>query len=97
MPAGTTLVFGNGDAVLPPSQIQALKDFLTHRKHETIEIIGLGEAASDTPDGQAAAIALGLARADAVAQALTAQHVPQSALRLGANAFGRGAVIRLLP
>ncbi len=95
--AGTHLYFAQGSAVLPASQNQALKDLLATRKHQTIEIVGLGEAVSDTPDGQAAAIALGLKRADAVAHALAAMRVPQSAMRLGADAFGRGAIARLLP
>jgi outer membrane protein OmpA-like peptidoglycan-associated protein len=96
-PTGTPVFFPLGSAILPPAQIQALKDVVSHRKHQTIDIIGLGEAASDTPDGQALAIALALKRADAVAHALAGMHVPPSAMQLGARAFGRGVVLRLLP
>ncbi len=94
-PVGTQVFFPIGGTALPASQTQALKDFLSHRKKQPIEIIGLGEASSDSPDGQAAAIAMALRRAESVAGALAAMHVPQSALRVGANAFGRGAVLRL--
>ena len=96
-PAGTQVFFADGSAVLPPNQTQALKDFLSHRRKQGIEVVGLGGAASDTPDGQAAAIELALRRARAVEHALEAQHVPASSIRLSANAFGRGAVLRLVP
>ncbi len=94
-PAGTQVFFADGSAVLPPNQIQALKDFLTHRRHQSIVVIGLGGAVSDTPDGQAAAIALGLKRGQAVAQTLAGLHVPPEAIRLQARAFGSGAVLQL--
>jgi outer membrane protein OmpA-like peptidoglycan-associated protein len=42
-------------------------------------------------------VALGLARARAVAEALAGLRVPQASIRVGADAFGRGAVLRLLP
>ena len=96
-PHGAQLFFADNSAVLPPNQTQALKDFLSHRRHQPIEVLGLGEAASDTPDGQAAAIELALRRARAVAAALESQHVPADSIRLSADAFGRGAVLRLVP
>jgi outer membrane protein OmpA-like peptidoglycan-associated protein len=97
-PAGAEILFPAGSAVLPQSQTQPLKDAIARRgKQQIVQIIGLGEASADTPDGQAAAIGLALKRAQAVAAALAAMHVPQSAMRLGADAFGRGAVVRLIP
>ncbi len=95
LPKGTQVFFADGSAVLGASQTQALKDFLSHRRKQGIEVVGLGGAASDTPDGQAAAIELALRRARAVAVALQAQRVPANAIRLSADAFGRGAVLRL--
>jgi hypothetical protein len=95
--AGTPIFFATASAVLPTSQMQALKDFASHRGRAGVEVIGLGEASSDTPDGQATAVALGLARARAVAEALAGLRVPQASIRVGADAFGRGAVLRLLP
>ena len=95
LPKGTQVFFADGSAVLGANQTQALKDFLSHRRKQGIEVVGLGGAASDTPDGQAAAVELALKRARAVAAALRAQRVPADAIRLSADAFGRGAVLRL--
>ena len=97
LPTGTPIFFPVASAALPASQIQPLRDFLGHRRGQAVEILGLGDAAADTPEGQATAIALGLARAQAVAAELAILHVPAASLRLGADAFGRGAVLRLLP
>ena len=46
---------------------------------------------SSDPDAQAAALSLGLSRAQAVANALVADGVPATAVRVGAEAGGRGA------
>lgn len=96
-PAGTQVFFAPGDATLPASQTETLNDFLGHRKKQAIEITGLGEAQSDTPEGQAEAIVLALKRARAVADSLAALHVPQAAMRIAAQPYGRGAILRLLP
>ena len=92
------MFFAPTSAVLPESQTQALKDYVGHRAGRTIEIIGLGRCpATDTPEGQATAIALGLGRARAVADALaSAARAGRRRYGIGANAFGRGAVLRLL-
>ncbi len=102
MPAGTQVFFADGSAVLAASQTQALKDFLSHRRRQGIEVVGLGSAASDTPDGQAAAVELALRRARAVAAALEAQHVPGRSdtaerkcvwARRGITAFAIGSAV----
>jgi outer membrane protein OmpA-like peptidoglycan-associated protein len=80
-----------------PSQKETLDDVKGRRGKGTIEIIGLGDADSDTPLGQEAAIDLALRRARAIAQAFEAMHVPQSAMRLAARPYGRGAIVHLLP
>jgi outer membrane protein OmpA-like peptidoglycan-associated protein len=92
---GEHVLFPTGQATLAATQLPTLKEVASHRHGQTITIEGHGEAVSDTPEGQAAAIALGLKRAEVIADALVAQHVPQSALRLGADAFGRGASVRV--
>jgi outer membrane protein OmpA-like peptidoglycan-associated protein len=95
---GASVLFASGQAVLALSQMPTLKDVAAHRKTHAIEITGYGEAASDTPAAQEAAIDLGLARAQAIAAALVAkQHVPSEALRLSAAAFGRDADVRIVP
>jgi outer membrane protein OmpA-like peptidoglycan-associated protein len=45
---------------------------------------------------QSAAVSLGLTRAQAIVNALTAAGVPRSAISLNAEAAGRGASLRLL-
>jgi outer membrane protein OmpA-like peptidoglycan-associated protein len=95
---GAAILFPTGQAILAPSQMPTLKDVANHRKNHLVEIDGYGEASADTPEAQEAAIALGLKRAQIVAEALTSQqHVPETAIRLNANAFGRGADIRIIP
>jgi outer membrane protein OmpA-like peptidoglycan-associated protein len=94
---GTEILFLPGEAALRESQMPTLRTLAATRKKQRLDITGLGEAVSDTPDGQAAAIELGLKRAQAVAQAFAALNVPQSAIVLSAYAFGRGATVRLTP
>jgi hypothetical protein len=96
-PGAMSILFPTGLADLPPSQVETIKLMAGKRGHQTIEVTGGGEAKSDSPDGQAAAIDLALKRAHAVAGGLEAQHVPPASIRLAAYAFGRGATIRLLP
>jgi outer membrane protein OmpA-like peptidoglycan-associated protein len=61
-----------------------------------IAVTGYGDAASNSPDAQSAALALGLSRAQAMAAALTAAGVPASAVQVDAAAIGNGATARLL-
>jgi outer membrane protein OmpA-like peptidoglycan-associated protein len=96
-PTGTAVYFAQGSDTLTPSQMQTLRDIASHRKTQTILITGRGEADSDTPGGQEAAIDLALHRAKAIADAFAAMHTPQSAMRIAARPFGRGAVLTLLP
>ena len=56
-----------------------------------IAVTGYGDAASDDPDAQSAALALGLSRAQAMAAVLSAAGVPASAVQVDAAAIGRGA------
>jgi outer membrane protein OmpA-like peptidoglycan-associated protein len=94
---GTDILFLPGEAILRQSQMQTLQQIAGSRKRHRLEITGLGEAVSDSPDGQAAAIELGLKRAQAVAQAFASLHVPDNAMVLSAYAFGRGAEVKVVP
>ncbi len=96
LPVGKQIFFAPGSAILTASQNETLNAVKGQRGRKIIDIIGLGEAASDTPLGQEAAIDLALRRARAVADAFLVLHVPQDALRLSARAYGRGALIRVL-
>jgi outer membrane protein OmpA-like peptidoglycan-associated protein len=97
LPKGKPVFFANGSDVITPSQKQSIGEIAGSRGKKSIEIIGLGEAEFDTPLGQEAAIDLGLRRARAVADTFAAMHVPQTAMRLSARPYGRGALIVLLP
>ena len=59
-------------------------------------MVGYGDARASDGAAQQAALGLGLARARVIATALTSDGVPESALRLGAEASGGGATLRLL-
>jgi outer membrane protein OmpA-like peptidoglycan-associated protein len=96
-PAGTPVFFAPGSDKLAPSQTQSLQDIAGRRRNHTILVTGQGEADSDSPVGQETAIDLALHRAKSVADALSGMHVPQSAMRLAARPFGRGAILTLLP
>jgi outer membrane protein OmpA-like peptidoglycan-associated protein len=97
LPPGKPVFFASGSDVVTPSQKETLGTIKGHLGKGTIEIIGLGDAESDTPLGQEAAIDLALRRARAIAEAFEAMHVPQSALRLAARPYGRGALVHVLP
>jgi outer membrane protein OmpA-like peptidoglycan-associated protein len=67
-----------------------------HRGTLAVAVTGYGDAASPDPLVQRSALALGIARAQAVAAALTGAGVPDAALRIAAEAMGRGATVRLV-
>lgn len=94
-PPGAAVLFASGSAELATSQTSTLKDVIAHRGKLAVVVEGHGDELADTPEGQAAALTLGLARARAVAQALLALHVPADAIRLSAASVGRGATVRL--
>ncbi len=90
------LNFAPQSAILPEAALAPLRDFAGKRGKRSIAITGRGDAASSNPDVQAAALALGLERARAIAAALTAAGTPPGAIRLAAEAAGRGAWLRLV-
>ncbi len=88
--------FTLGSATVPRTSLPALRQLAARRKVGTIAITGYGEAAGSDTAEQSAALLLALARAQAVAAALTTAGVPANALRIDAEAAGRGAVARLV-
>ena len=90
------MTFVNGSAALTPTATDTLKQLASRRGTGMIAVTGYGDAASDSPDAQSAALALGLSRAQAMAAALTAAGVPASAVQVDAAAIGRGATARLV-
>jgi outer membrane protein OmpA-like peptidoglycan-associated protein len=91
-----TVEFVPGSATLPPGAADVLKGVASKRGQAVIAVTGFGDAASSDPDVQTAALSLGLSRAQVVANVLTADGVPATAVRVGAEAAGRGASVRLL-
>lgn len=96
-PANTVSVtFITGSAALPQLASDSLKQLAARRGSGIIAITGYGDAASSDADAQSTALTLGLSRAQAMATALTAAGVPASAVRVDAEAIGRGGTARLV-
>ncbi|MCQ8279080.1 OmpA family protein [Acetobacteraceae bacterium KSS8] len=95
--SGERLLFPDGSDALSPGQDGILRSLVAHRgKTGTIFVHGYGDAASDAPADQAQALTLGALRARAVAAWLQANGVPAGAIRIRADAFGRGATAGLV-
>jgi len=91
-----SLTFVDGSADLPPTAASTLKALAARRGNSVIAVTGYGDATSDSPDAQSAALVLGLSRAKAIATALAADGVPGSAVQVDAQAIGRGGAARLV-
>ena len=91
-----SVTFVTGSAEVQSFATDALKQLAARRGNGIIAVTGYGDAASDDPDAQSAALALGLSRAKAMAAALTAAGVPSSAVQVDAAAIGRGGTARLV-
>jgi outer membrane protein OmpA-like peptidoglycan-associated protein len=90
------VTFVTGSAELPASGTDTLKQLAGRRGSGIIAVTGYGDAASNDPDAQSAALALGLSRAKAMAAALTAAGVPATAVQVDAAAIGHGGTARLV-
>lgn|SRR5579875_1809052 len=90
------VAFPIGSAVLPNSADADLQKFAARRAGHSVLVIGYGDAETDTPEAQQAAVKLALERARAVAAALTKNGVPMDAIRMEAEPAGHGAAVRLL-
>jgi outer membrane protein OmpA-like peptidoglycan-associated protein len=93
---GTQVDFARRSTVLDDASLTNVKAIAAARGDRGIAITGYGDASSSDALGQAAALDLGLKRAQALATALVARGVPYASLRLNAEAAGRGATLRLL-
>jgi outer membrane protein OmpA-like peptidoglycan-associated protein len=99
-PAGAAntvnVTFVTGSAELQASATTTLKQLAARRGNGIIAVTGYGDATSNDPNAQSAALTLGLSRAQAMAGALTAAGVPASAVQVDAAAVGRGGTARLV-
>ena len=91
-----TIVFTEGSASLSAPATDEVKAFASKRASGTIVVTGYGDAASSDPSAQSAAVTLGLSRAQAIVDALKQDGVPGNAIRVSAEASGRGASLLLL-
>jgi outer membrane protein OmpA-like peptidoglycan-associated protein len=91
-----SVTFVNGSAELPATAATTLKALASRRGTGIIAVTGYGDASSNDPDAQSAALTLGLSRAQAMAAALTSAGVPRSAVQVDAEAIGRGGAARLV-
>lgn len=88
--------FPLGADTLPSGSAGLLRPLVSNRHGHAIRVVGRGDAASFDPAAQAAGVALGLRRAQAVAEALQQAGVPGAALQISAQPFGREATATLL-
>jgi outer membrane protein OmpA-like peptidoglycan-associated protein len=89
-------VFVEGSSTLSQPATDEVKAFAAKRGKAAIGVTGYGDAASSDPSAQSAALSLGLTRARSIADALKTAGVPDNAIRVGAEASGRGASLHLL-
>jgi hypothetical protein len=90
------VAFAPGASALSPIAGEEAKAFAAKRGNGVIVVTGFGDPGASDPAAQSAALALGLARAQSVAAALQGAGVPAAAIRVNAEASGRGASLRLL-
>ncbi len=93
---GTAVRFLPGTATLATGQAGALHALAGQRAGGAMAAIGYGDSGADAPAAQAGALDLALRRAEAIAAVLGTYGVPASAIRVSAEAFGRGGAVRLL-
>jgi outer membrane protein OmpA-like peptidoglycan-associated protein len=92
----TTIVFVAGSSALSQPAADDVKAFAAKRGNAVISVTGYGDATSGDPAAQSAGVTLGLSRAQQILTALRAAGVPGDAIRVNAEASGRGAALRLL-
>jgi len=95
-PAPVSIAFGPGSSALPRTATPALRQLAAKRGTAAISVTGFGDATSREPAAQSAALSLGLARAQAIANALIGAGVPANIIRVDAEASGRGGSARLV-
>ncbi len=91
-----TIIFLDRASDLSASATDEIKAFAAGRGSGTISVIGYGDTTASDPDAQAAGVNLGLARAQAIVTVLKGAGVPGNAIRVSAEASGRGAALQLL-
>ena len=93
--APVALAFPPGTAILPDGAAATLRQLAATRAGRDIRVVGHGESPGTDAASQAAVLPLAFARARSMAAALAQAGVPPSALRITAEATGRGGVARI--
>jgi outer membrane protein OmpA-like peptidoglycan-associated protein len=93
--APVALTFAPGTAILPEGAAATLRQLSATRSGRDIRVVGHGEATGTDAASQAAVLPLAFARARAIAAVLAQAGVPPEALRVTAEATGRGGVARI--
>jgi outer membrane protein OmpA-like peptidoglycan-associated protein len=94
--APVSVAFAAGSAALPPEALAALRSLAARIGPGSIAVTGYGDATSSDPATQAAALPLAWSRAKTIAQALRNAKIPETALRITAEATGHGGVARIV-
>jgi outer membrane protein OmpA-like peptidoglycan-associated protein len=94
--APVAIAFAPGSAVLPAGAAAALKALAQTRGNGAIAVVGYGGAAEGDPAGQAAALPLAYARAQAIASALYQAGVPAQSVLTTGEAAGNGGGARIV-
>jgi flagellar motor protein MotB len=89
-------VFPESTSTLSAAAGDEVKAFAAQRGNAVIGITGYGDATASDAPAQRNGLNLGLARAQSIVEALKAAGVPGDAIRVSAEASGRGASLRLL-
>lgn len=93
---GVLIAFAAGSSELPPTALSALKMMSLQRAGNPIAVTGFGDLAATEAAEQNKALPLALERARVVASRLLALGVPANAIRINAEAQGRGAAARIV-
>lgn len=93
--APVALTFPPGSAILPDGAAATLRQLAATRAGRDIRVVGHGESTGTDAASQAAVLPLAFARARSMAAALAQAGVPATALRVTAEATGRGGVARI--
>ncbi len=93
--APVAVAFPAGSATLPAEAVAALQALVRARGPSDLMVSAFGEAEGVSAEQQSAALELAFARAQAIAGVIRRAGVPDAALRVTAEALGRGGVARL--
>lgn len=97
-PHGTLIRFAQSSDQLMPGQDGTFSDALkTRTTHGAVYVTGFGDAASLTPDDQAASLRLALLRARVLAQTIMLRGVQADSIHISARVYGHGARLSLTP